>query len=266
MKKLLLIAALPLTFVGCSSSEEQLPEQPINITLSQTSVSISTGEDIDLDISGVDPNECSVNSDNEFVAYAAIYNGKLNVEAEHVGETVLTVKLGDAEAKCTVSVTPSIDYVGSTVVDWGITSSELKEKVEKPYSSYMDNSQRGSKDYTYEKSGYKVTNRYYFNNGALCGVEKVIKGSGSDSDAFLNITNSLRNYCEYTTSYSETINSYPKTTISGYIYSYPQKYYAIYEQKRYDILWETGSRPETDNVIYFAESESEAKEHKFTSN
>lgn len=93
---------------------------------------------------------------------------------------------------------------------------------------------------------------------------KVIKGSGTDTDVFLNTTNSLNNYVDYESNYSETINSYPKAKVQGYIYSYPQKYYAVYEQTKYDILLETGTRPETQNSVYFAKDLETAKEHKFT--
>lgn len=266
MKKVLFmlpILAVLFVFSGCSSDDDT-QNTLVNITLSKTKISISADEEVNIDVMGIDIDECSVSSDDEFIANAMIYNGKINVEAEHVGETTITVRARGVEAECTVSVTPLIDYIGSTVTDWGITYDELKEKVERPYDSFMNDTQRKSKNYTYTKSGYKVTNRYYFENGVLCGVEKLIKGSGSDADMFLNITNSLRNYADYETNYSKTRDSYPKAKVQGYIYSYPQKYYAVYEQTRYDILWETGTHPETNNSVYFAKDLEIAKEHKFT--
>lgn len=266
MKKVLFMLPIlaALFFVGCSGDDES-QDQPVNITLSKTEISIHADDEDNIEVEGIDINECSVSSDDEFVAEAMIYDGKINIEAGHVGKTTITVKAKGTEAKCIVSVTPLIDYVGSTVTEWGITYDELKEKVDRPYDSFMDDSQRGSKNFTYTKEGYKITNRYYFENGTLCGVEKVIKGSGTDTDVFLNTTNSLNNYVDYESNYSETINSYPKAKVQGYIYSYPQKYYAVYEQKRYDILWETGTRPETQNSVYFAKDLETAKEHKFTS-
>lgn len=255
-------------FTGCGDDEDMGNDKPqdlpINISLSKTEVKINVEEDVNIDVSGVDIDNCTVSSDNEFIAEAMVYGGKINIEGEHIGETAITVKFGDAEAKCKVSVTSTIDYIGSTVTDWDISYDELKEKIERPYDSFMNDTQRGSKNFTYTKSGYKITNRYYFENGLLCGVEKVINSSGSDADAFLNINNSLRGYTDYETSYSETINSYPKARMQGYIYSYPQKYYAVYEQTKYDILWETGTRPATKNIIYFAKDLETAKEHKFT--
>lgn len=267
MKKVLFLLPLlaALFFVGCSSDDE--PQvQPVNIALSKTEISISTDDETNIEVVGADVNECTVSSEDEFIAYAMIYEGKINIEAEHVGETTIIVKAGDAEAKCTVSVTPLDDYVGSTVTEWGITYDELKEMVEQPYDSFWDDTQRGSKNFTYTKNGYKVTNRYYFENNMLSGVEKVLS-TDSDSDTFtaLNITSSLREYSEYENAYTERIsNAYPQLTINGYIFSYPQKYYAVYEQTRYDILWETGSRPSTTNVVYFAKDLDTAKEHKFT--
>lgn len=266
MKKVLFMLPIlaALFFVGCNGDDEP-QDQPVNITLSKTEISIHADDEDNIEVEGIDINECSVSSDDEFVAEAMIYDGKINIEASHVGKTTITVKAKGTEAKCIVSVTPLIDYVGSTVTEWGITYDELKEKVERPYDSFMDDVQRGSKNFTYTKEGYKITNRYYFENGTLCGVEKVIKGSGTDTDVFLNTTNSLNNYVDYESNYSETINSYPKAKVQGYIYSYPQKYYAVYEQTRYDILWETGTRPETKNSVYFAKDLETAKEHKFTS-
>lgn len=262
MKNIFILAVL-FVFSGCSSDDDT-QETLMNITLSKTDISINANENVNIDVMGIDIDECSISSDNSFIANAMIYNGKINVEAKHVGETTITVRAKGAEAECNVSVTPLIDYIGSTVTDWGITYDELKEKVERPYDSFMDDTQRKSKNYTYTKFGYKVTNRYYFENGALCGVEKIIKGSGSDTDMFSNINNSLREYADYETNYSKTIDSYPKATVQGYIYSYPQKYYAVYEQTRYGILQETGTRPNTIYSVYFAKDLETAKEHKFT--
>lgn len=265
MKKIFLLLAimLPMVLVSCSDDEDKIESGSFPIELSEEDVSISVGEAASVNIIGADPNMCTAHSEDEFVAEAMIYDGRIDIMAKHVGETTITVKAKDAEARCIISVTPLIDYVGSTVTDWGITYDELKEKVERPYDSFMDDVQRGSKNFTYTKEGYKITNRYYFENGTLCGVEKVIKGSGTDTDVFLNTTNSLNNYVDYESNYSETINSYPKAKVQGYIYSYPQKYYAVYEQTRYDMLWETGTRPATKNVIYYAKDLDTAKEHDF---
>lgn len=265
MKKILLVLAvmLPMVFASCSKDENKIESDSASIELSENDMSISVGDAASVNIIGVDPDMCTAHSEDEFVAYAMIYEGKLEIDAEHVGETTIIVKSGNSEGKCKVSVTPLVDYIGSTVTAWGVSRDELDELVERPYDNFTDDVQRGSKNYTYTKSGYVVTNRYYFENGGLCGVEKSIKATGSDSDSFLNIGNSLMDYAEYEGNYSQTVNSYPQSKISGYIYSNPQKYYAVYEQTRYDILWETGTRPATKNVIYYAKDLDTAKEHDF---
>ena len=262
MKKFLFLScAISLVCAGCGDEPK---ENPTEILLSKTEVILNVGEDVNIDVSGVNIDDCIVSSDDEFIAYATVSGGKINIEAEHAGETVVFVKAGNDVEECKVKITPMTDYVGSVVTEWGISYEELKEKVEKPYDSFMDDTQRGSKNFTYRKSGYKITNRYYFENGMLCGVEKIIQGTGSDADVFLNISNSLFDYAEYEESYHETINQYPKANVSGYIYSYPQKYYAVYEQTIYDMLWESGTQPSTKNIIYFAKDLDAAKEHTFT--
>ena len=266
MKKILFMLPVlaALFFVGCSSEDDEQQDITVNISLSKEDISINVNEEAYIDVHGIDINECTVSAEDEFVVYASKYDGKINIEAEHIGETHIIVRYGDSEKRCKVTVTPNIDYIGSTVTDWGITSSELREKIERPYETYTDDPQRGSKNYTYIKSGYRITNRYYFENGGLCGVEKVINASGSDTDIFLNVSNSLFEYAEYETNFSETLNTYPTAHIKGYIYSYPRKYYAVYKQERYDILWEIGTSPKTKNIIYFAKDLETAKEHEFT--
>lgn len=74
-----------LFFVGCSGDDEP-QDQPVNITLSKTEISIHADDEDNIEVEGIDINECSVSSDDEFIAEAMIYDGKINIEAGHVGK------------------------------------------------------------------------------------------------------------------------------------------------------------------------------------
>ena len=86
MKKILfLMAILPIiVFTACSSDDE---EEIINISFSETEISIPVGDEYDLKINGIDISECNIYSQDEFIAYAMSHGGKINISADHTGET-----------------------------------------------------------------------------------------------------------------------------------------------------------------------------------
>lgn len=263
MKKILFLIMTALVIAGCSKSNDETQELPTDFSLSKTEISLTVDDETRIEIIGVDIDKCEVYSEDEFIAYAIKYNGKIEVEADHAGETNIVVKYKDIEKTCKIKITPSVDFIASTVTDWGIKKEELKSKVEHPYERFSTNSQTNSIDVSYLRSGYRITNAYYFDNSGLVGVKKSIVATGTDTQVLLNITNSMREWMKYTSSSSSTINSYPKAYRSSNIYSHPEKYHAVYEQTRYDILYETGKRPATRNYIYFAKDLEAAQKHNF---
>lgn len=263
MKKILFLMMAALLFAGCSK-EENKQEEVINISLSKEDVGISVDNEVNIEVSGIDVNDCKVYSEDEFIASVISYNGKINIEAEHVGETNIIVAYKDIEKVCKVKVTPVIDFVGSTVTEFGIKENELKEKVEKPYDKYWTSTQTKGVNVSYTRSGYKITNTYYFDETGLCGVQKKIIATDSDTEVSLNVSKSMMERLDYISTYSSTVNAYPKGHRNSYIFSYPEKHYAVYAQTKYEILYETGTRPATTNYIYFAKDLETAKNHEFT--
>lgn len=263
MKKILFLIMAALVIVGCSKGDGT--ETPVvNIQLSKTEVNLSVKEETNITVSGVDISDCKITTEDEFVAYALSYNGKLNITADHVGKTKIIIDYEGKTAECTVEVTPVNDFVASTVTEFGISKNELKSKVEKPYDSYMSNGQTGTVDVTYTCSGYKITNSYYWENSMLCGVRKKIISNDSDTQALINISKSMMERMELINTSSSTVNSYPKGHRNTYTFSLPDKCYAVYEQTKYDILYETGKSPATTNYIYFAKDLESAQKHSFT--
>lgn len=263
MKNISFLVMAALTIAGCSKSNDETKDAARDFSLSKTEANLVVDDEIKIEVSGVNIDECEVYSEDEFIAYAIKYNGKIDVEADHAGETNIVVKYKDVEKKCKVIISPSVDFIASTVTEWGIKKEELKSKVEHPYESFSTNSQTNSIDVSYLRSGYRITNAYYFDNSGLVGVKKSIVATGTDTQVLLNITNSMREWMKYISSSSSTINSYPKAYRSSNIYSHPEKYHAVYEQTRYDILYETGKRPATRNYIYFAKDLEAAQKHNF---
>lgn len=263
MKKILFLMMAVLMIVGCSKGDDT--ETPVvNIQLSKTEVNLSVKEETNITVSGVDISDCKITTEDEFIAYALSYNGKLNITADHVGKTKIIIDYEGKTSECTVEVTPVNDFVASTVTEFGISKDELKSKVEKPYDSYKSNGQTGTIDVAYTRSGYKITNSYYLENSMICGVRKKIISNDSDTQTLLNISKSMMERMEYISTSSSTINSYPKGHRSTYIFSLPNKCHAVYEQTKYDILYETGKSPATTNYVYFAKDLETAKNHNFT--
>lgn len=263
MKKFLFLMFAVLAITGCSSNEESEPDV-VNIQLSKTEISMLVKEEANIDISGADISDCEIRNDDEFIAYAMAYKGKLNITAEHVGKTKIIIDYNGNKTECNVEVLPVNDFVASTVTKFGITKDELKSKVEKPYDSYTNNGQTRTTDVVYTRSGCKITNSYYWGNSILSGVRKKILSNDSDIQTLLNVSKSMMERMEYIGTSSSTINSYPKGHRNTYIFSLPGKCYAVYEQTRYDILYETGKSPATTNYIYFAKDLEAAKKHSFT--
>ena len=83
MKKVLFMLPIlaALFFVGCSGDDEP-QDQPVNITLSKTEISIHADDEDNIEVEGIDINECSVSSDDEFIAEAMIYDGKITLKQD----------------------------------------------------------------------------------------------------------------------------------------------------------------------------------------
>ena len=57
-------------------------------------------------------------SEDEFIAYVIKHNSKIDIEADHAGETDIVVKCKGIEKTCKVKIAPSVDFIASTVTEW----------------------------------------------------------------------------------------------------------------------------------------------------
>ena len=122
MKKiaLALTLALPFVFASCGNDDDELND----IVLNETSVEILYGQS--KTITSSEKNATFV-SNNTFVA-TVNQNGE--IEAEHVGEAVITVtKEGCNPAQCKVVVKATNNNFDLPVLQWNITQAELGQLV-----------------------------------------------------------------------------------------------------------------------------------------
>lgn len=240
---------------------DKLPQNTIE--LSEKEINILVGEEHDISVSGISINKCNIYSDNKFVSEVFTYNGKLNINGNHVGKANIILEYKEIKDTCKIVISPINDFAGYALIDFNTKRNELKSLIRKPYESLTTNSQTKSVD-AYYISTYNITDKYYFNESVLIGIKEEVSSADSDVNTFLNITNSLRERMEYISSENEIIDAYPKIHLTRTIYSYPDKGYAVYEQRKYDILFETGSRPKTRNYIFYAKDLEAAKKHEFS--
>lgn len=163
MKKILFVLPILIALFicnGCSSDDE--PQEPVNITLSKTEISISVDDEANIEVAGIDINKCTVQSDDEFIAKAMIYDGKINIEAEHVGETLITVQYRDTKLTCKVSVTSLINFIGNPILDFGDSKANIKAKLK---GEIIDETEKRIE--IKEDFKYPIYDTYHFNNGVL---------------------------------------------------------------------------------------------------
>ena len=273
MKKILFLAmaVLPLFIVSCAEDEDNIiddiqEEQNVDIKLDDTSVSVYVGEEYTINVTGIGDEYFNTKITDDFVVDCFGNKDELNILGSHVGNTDIIVSCNGDSSIVNVKVLPLIDYIGPTITNFGASKSEFKEMAEEPYENYYYQSQTGTINIVYNREGYIITNEYYFDdNDKMFAVRKTIKpNTSTDAESFSNITNSMRDYTSYMENYSKRIDySYPNMSVTGVIYSYPQKYYAVYEQTIYDYMYEIGGRLNTTNIIYYAADLDTAKEHLF---
>lgn len=131
MKKLLLLLALlmPVCFSSCGSDEKDEPAKE-SVMLDKDNVSIKVGDEVNIQISGCNPEDCTVYTDDEFVVDPIIYRQKLNVSGLHVGTTSVYVKHHNGNiGRCVVNVEAKTFYLGNPVLDFGLSRDEVLSKM-----------------------------------------------------------------------------------------------------------------------------------------
>lgn len=206
MKKILFVLSILMALFICNgcSSDDEPQNNPVNITLSKTEVSIPVNDEVNIEVSGVNINECTILSDNEFIAKAMIYDGKINIEAEHIGETLITVQYKDTKLECKVNVTSLINFIGNPILDFGDSKANIKAKLKGEIINETEKRIEIKEDFK-----HPIYDTYHFNNGVL---ECVYSGVNIKTST-VNILNSLLERYKHVSSESNV-----------HWFSYPNKF------------------------------------------
>lgn len=203
MKKILfLMAILPMVlFTACSSDDK---EEIINISFSETEISIPVGDEYNLKVNGIDISECNIYSQDEFIAYAMSNGEKINISAEHTGTTKVIAEYKNQKVECNVTVTSLVNYIGNPVLEFGLSKNEVKNKVKGNIINETENKIEIKEDFK-----YPIYDTYHFNNGKLeCVYSEVNINTGT-----VDILNSLLERYKHVSSESNV-----------HWFSYPNKF------------------------------------------
>ena len=183
MKKLLfLLMALPM-FCGCSSdNEESEPIPEVNLSFTKEQISIPVKSESILSINGVKPDDCNVYAEDEHIAYASVYDGKISIDARHVGQTKIFAEHKGKKAECTVDVTSLVNYIGNPVLDFGASKEEVKKKIKGEVIEESEDRLQIKEDFE-----YPIYVHYHFSDNKLECVYSEINVNTSS----VNILNSL---------------------------------------------------------------------------
>lgn len=200
MKKylLLLLAFLPMMFTACSSSDDG--DNTIDLVLSQKNVELLYNGEAEIEVSGVDADDCNIETSDDFIADASSHDSKIRIYGHHVGNATITVSYKDKSVELPVTVKPVVNYIGTPVIDFGASLSTIREKETSTYNATYDN----RIDYVDQTLTYPVYHRYNFADGKLINVlseidiPSITKGY---STFFMQVTNSLRERYSYLDEY-----------------------------------------------------------------
>lgn len=242
MKKylLFLLAFLPMMFTACSSSDDD--DSAIKFSLSQKNVELLYNGEAEVSVSGVNADDCNLETSDDFIADASSHGGKIHINGNHVGNATITVSYKGKSVELPVVVKPITNYIGMPVVDFGADLSTIKEKETSTYNASYDN----RVDYVDQTLTYPVYHRYNFADGKLINVlseidiPSITKGYGT---FFIQVTKSLRERYTY-------LDSYKGQYQTIYLFTFKNEYYI-------------GARAAGGNggwYVYYAKSIDEIKE------
>lgn len=251
MRRIFTILTIIAIASGCNkevgNTDNSKEEAPIILSLENNEIKLICGESQQVKISGVS-SYCTAKAEDEFVVYSSGGEGYIEIEGSHIGETIVVVSNDEAENKdtCKVSVIPTIDRVGGITSMWGSSLKEVYDKADKTnlLKSYY-NEQRGCQTFSYKIGDYYIVTMYYYSDGKLCGIHKTVEApNDTETEAYINISNSLKEYMEFVSGSSSSCR----------VYEHPSGYYAaLYSPHLNDI-----------HDIYYAPSLEDAKNHPFT--
>jgi hypothetical protein len=116
-------AATVLSVAACDKTKEPPASEPVG--LSRSEVTLHVGEIEQLTVTGGTGEETFVwSSDN---GYAVSAGGDGRILAHKVGSATVTVKAGNEQAQCRVSVEPRHTLFAEPYIKWGATQAEVKQ-------------------------------------------------------------------------------------------------------------------------------------------
>lgn len=211
MKRILLTLPILFVFLFSMCSDNESKDDPITITLSKNEINIPVDDEADIEVTGVLLDDCLVSSDDEFIATASVYNGKVSIDANHTGATKIIVEYKDNKAECIVNVTSLINYIGNPIIELGVSKEEIKSKLKGEIIEETNDRIEIKEDFE-----YPIYDTYHFKNGKLeCVFSSVNVGTN-----IINISNSLLERYEYLSSESK-----------AHWYSYPNKFIVREEEQ-----------------------------------
>lgn len=128
-------------------------------------------------INGIELDECEVKIEDEYYAYASINNGNVEIEGRKVGDTKLIVSYGSSNAECLLKITPINSFVGSPILQFGMSYSNIKE---------MCHSINKEDETGFTCNEGDILHRYIFENGRLVLVISCVN-QREGSSCFLEV-------------------------------------------------------------------------------
>ena len=200
MKKFLSLTAIVMAFIACSNDTEE----EISISFPKNEISIPVGDEYNIQLIGVDVDECNIYSQSEFIAFPISYNNKINISAKHIGTTKVVAEYQNKKAECTIIVTSLINEIGNPILEFGSSKNDIKAKLRGEIISETENKIEIKEDFK-----YSIYDTYHFKNDKLECVYSAINVNTSST----NILNSLLERYKYVSSESKI-----------HWFSYPNKF------------------------------------------
>lgn len=222
-KKIYLFAILcmALSFIACSSNEEE--EAKEQFTLSSSEITVNYDESVSLKVTGADVYECEFDYDDFHIWAHRDEKNEIVIDGEKVGTTTLKVIYGDEVRECKVNVvSTSVDYIGNPVLEFGKSKEEIKSLV--TANGYIITSDG---EYGFEAKEYgsvseiPFTHNYYFQNNKLYYVNVDLPVS-TDMMCYTNCLNERYKY--YKAEGGRSWYKYPNKFFVRLIYHTNYKY------------------------------------------
>ena len=109
--------------------EEPIVDENVKLELSKKAIDVLCGSFVYIDVLGdVDVNKCSIDMDDNNLAFAEKENSKIKVKGKKVGETKITVTYKTLKVECSINITPMCYFCGNPILEFGKDFQYIKEK------------------------------------------------------------------------------------------------------------------------------------------